>query len=432
MTSLAAPARRLRSTVDPVRWPDVAAVPPGRLRAAAARTLFARACAELPVRITEAGGQRLGAGGPGTPVMTLGRPADFYRRVGASGLIGFGESYMAGDWDSADLPELLTVFAARVSTLVPAWLQPLRRVAVRPVPSADSSTLRGARRNIARHYDLSNDLFALFLDPTMTYSAALFEDEMTGSPGCPPAADPAAALVAGQRRKIDRLLDLTGTGPGSSLLEIGTGWGELAIRAARRGARVRTVTISAQQHEFAARRVAAAGLADQVRVEFADYRELAGQYDAVVSVEMIEAVGDRYWPAYFAALARLTAPGGRIGLQAITMPHERMLAARRTHTWVLKYVFPGGLIPSAAAIEGNAAAAGLSVVERFAFGPHYAATLRIWRERFAANAAALAGLGFDETFRRMWTLYLAYSEAGFRSGYLDVQQFLLSPASVRS
>jgi cyclopropane-fatty-acyl-phospholipid synthase len=428
MTQLAATGR-VRPVADPDRWPDVAAVPQNRARAAVARRLFGRACSGLPLRVTQPAGPDLGAGGPGAPVMMLRRPDCFYERVGASGLIGFGEAFMAGDWDSTDLPGLLTAFAGHVGTLVPGWLQPLRRLAVRRIPAAEASTPGGARRNIARHYDLSNDMFALFLDPTLTYSAALFEEDAAGIPIRLLPGDPAApaVLAAAQRRKIDRLLDQTGVGPGSSVLEIGTGWGELAIRAGLRGARVRTVTISERQHDLAARRVAAAGLAGRVSVELSDYRELSGSYDAVLSVEMIEAIGERYWPTYFAALARLTAPGGRIGLQAITMPHQRMLAARHTHTWVLKYIFPGGLIPSLTAIRGNAAAAGLSVLDELTFGAHYARTLQIWADRFSAGAPELSGLGFDEVFRRMWTLYLAYSEAGFRSGYLNVSQLLLVP-----
>jgi cyclopropane-fatty-acyl-phospholipid synthase len=212
------------------------------------------------------------------------------------------------------------------------------------------------------------------------------------------------------------------------VLEIGTGWGELAIRAARRGARVRTVTISAEQRELAIRRVREAGLADRVSVELLDYRRVTGTYDAILSVEMIEAVAERYWPQYFAALDRLLAAGGRIGLQAITMPHHRMLATRRTQTWILKYIFPGGLIPSVTSIEDNVAAhTGLRVAERRGFGAHYGQTLRIWRERLLARQSELAQLGFDEVFGRMWLLYLCYAEAGFRSGYLDVSQFLLVP-----
>jgi len=433
MTTRADARRPPRVAPDPARWPDVAAVPRNPVRATVASELFARACARLPLQVVPSDGPALGAGRPGTPVMYVERPGDFYQRIGASGLIGFGESYMAGDWDSPDLAAVLTVFAGAVGTLVPGWLQPLRRLAVRRIPAAEDPTVAQARRNIARHYDLSNEMFALFLDPTMTYSAALFDEDAAGFPAIPPSGGPAtAALTAAQHRKIDRLLDLTGVAAGSRVLEIGTGWGELAIRAARRGATVRTVTISAQQQELAIRRLADAGLADQVSVELADYRELDGQYDAVLSVEMIEAVGERHWPAYFTALARLTRPGGRIGLQAITMPHQRMLATRRTHTWVLKYIFPGGLIPSLTSIEANAAQSGLTVTDCFSFGPHYARTLQIWQGRFLARSDELADLGFDDVFRRMWTLYLAYSEAGFRSGYLDVSQLLLVRGPVGS
>jgi len=431
MTLVAAHIETAR-TIDAARWPDVAAVPHVPLRAAITRQLFARACAGLPLRVIQAGGRPLGSGGPAEPLMLLRRPADFYHRVGSTGLIGFGESYMAGDWDSPRLTDLLTVFASGVGTLVPPAVQRLRTVAVSRVPPGDDPTMAGARRNIARHYDLSNELFGLFLDPTMTYSAGLFEEKTAGSPASPPAGDPAAggALASAQRRKIDRLLDLAGVGPGTRLLEIGTGWGELAIRAGQRGALVRTVTISAEQHSLAADRVAAAGLVGRVSVELLDYRELTGQYDAIVSVEMIEAVGAAYWPVFFRTLSRLLAPGGVIGLQAITMPHERMLAARDTHTWILKYIFPGGLIPSLTAIETNAAASALTLTSRLHFGLHYARTLQQWRERFEASATAgeLTRLGFDEVFRRMWTLYLAYSEAGFRSGYLDVCQLALTHA----
>jgi cyclopropane-fatty-acyl-phospholipid synthase len=417
---------------DPARWPEVAAQPRGLARAAVVRLLLARIAARLPVRVTLPSGEWFGCGPAGAPQLRLHRPRDFYRRVGTAGLIGFGESYMAGDWDSDDLTGLLTILASRMDTLVPPALQRLRDCYVRHHPADTDATQEGARRNIRRHYDLSNDMFALFLDETMTYSSALFDEDETGRPVAVPgtagASGPAGAvrlLTAAQRRKIDRLLDLTGVRPGSRVLEIGTGWGELALRAAARGAQVRSVTISAEQAGLARRRISAAGLAGRVSVELLDYRQLAGRYDAIVSVEMIEAVGERYWPDYFTALDRLLAPGGKVGLQAITMPHHRMLATRRTQTWILKYIFPGGLIPSVSAIEQNAAGAGLRVRGRRDFGPHYAQTLRIWRERFSAAAPALAGLGFDEVFARMWELYLSYSEAGFRSGYLQVSQFLL-------
>ena len=253
-------------TVDPDRWPDVAAAAGSPARAAVARVLFGAAVVRLPLRVHLPGGSLHGAGGPGTPVMRIRRPREFFRRLGASGLIGFGESYMAGEWDSTDLTGLLTVFAAHTAELVPPPLQRLRQLAVRRQPPGDRQTIAGARHNIGRHYDLSNDLFALFLDETMTYSCALFADP--SAPG---------DLAEAQRRKIDRLLDRAGVGPGCRVLEIGTGWGELAIRAARRGATVRTITISAEQRALAARPVAEAGLAVPGRGEQADQ---GGQRDA--------------------------------------------------------------------------------------------------------------------------------------------------------
>jgi cyclopropane-fatty-acyl-phospholipid synthase len=413
-------ALNVTPAADPGRWPDIAAVPRCPFRAAVARALFTRNADRLPVRVTGPGRVAFGAGKTGSPVLTLHRPADFYQRIGAAGLIGFGESYMAGDWDCDDLTGLLTAFASQVGTLVPRPLQALRRFYVRRAPAASDASEENARRNIHHHYDLSNELFALFLDETMTYSAGLFREADDGAPIA------ASILLAdAQRRKIDRLLDLAEVGPSSRVLEIGTGWGELAIRAAARGAQVLTVTLSEEQRALAAERIEHAGLAGRAVVELRDYRQVTGEFDAILSVEMIEAVGARYWPDYFAALSRLLAPGGRVGLQSITMPHRRMMATRYTQTWVLKYVFPGGLIPSVTAIERGTARAGLRVAGQRDFGAHYAETLRLWRERFCAAEAEVALLGFDEVFRRMWLLYLCYAEAGFRSGYLDVAQLLL-------
>jgi cyclopropane-fatty-acyl-phospholipid synthase len=410
--------------IDPIRWPDVAVARGSAPRAEIARLLFGAAAARLAIRVRLPDGRHVGAGEPGAPLMTVHNPGAFFTRLGAGGLIGFGESYMAGDWDCEDLTGLLTVFAAHVGDLVPTPLQRLRTLAVRRQPAADDQDKAGARRNIGRHYDLSNGFFALFLDETMTYSSALFE---TGDDGSPAADD--RLLGQAQRRKIDRLLDQAGVGPGCRLLEIGTGWGELAIQAAHRGASVRTVTISAAQHELAARRVAEAGLADRVSVELRDYRDVDGEYDAICSVEMVEAVGERYWDAYFTRLDQLLAPGGRIALQSITMPHDRMMASRRTYTWILKYIFPGGLIPSVTAIERSLnGRTRLRVAARQDFGPHYAETLRIWRYRFSTRGEEVAALGFDEVFKRMWLFYLCYAEAGFRAGYLNVSQLTLDRA----
>jgi cyclopropane-fatty-acyl-phospholipid synthase len=405
----------MNGTVDPIRWPDVAAVPGSAGHAVVARALFGAAVGRLPVRVRLPGGQVLGAGSAAAPVMVLHDPKAFYYRLGAGGLIGLGESYQAGDWDCADLTGLLTVFAAHVADLVPPALQRARRLVTRAQPAADDQDVPGARRNISRHYDLSNEFFALFLDETMTYSSALFAD--------------GDGLEQAQRRKIDRVLDLAGAGPGCRLLEIGTGWGELAIQAARRGATVRTITISRRQRELAAKRIAEAGLADRVSVELRDYRDVDGEYDAICSVEMIEAVGERYWDAYFTAIDRLLAPGGHAALQAITMAHERMLATRRGYTWIHKYIFPGGLIPSVTALEDSLARrTRLRVASRRDFGDSYAETLRAWRDRFQARQDEVTALGFDEVFYRMWVFYLCYAEAGFRAGYLDVCHLTLERA----
>lgn len=406
-------------------WPGLATPPHCPARARVAEALFRRAVRTLDVRIVLAGGERLGAGGPSAPVMRIPRPAAFFHRLGANSKIGFGESYMVGDWTTNALPDLLTPFAAKLSTLIPPTLQQIfRRYVEARQPREEQNTVEGSRQNIHRHYDLSNELFATFLDETMSYSAAWFADGPAD--GTVDNSDSPAELADAQRRKIDGILDMAGVKPGQHVLEIGTGWGGLATRAAQRGARVTTLTISAEQARLAEKRLAAAGVADRVQVLLRDYREARGCYDAVVSVEMIEAVGERYWPTYFGQLDRLLRPGGRVGLQSITMPHDRMLASRGDYTWIHKYVFPGGLIPSVPAIEENLARhTGLRIAERRSLGQDYARTLAQWRRDFLSRWKDVAELGFDDTFRRMWEFYLAYCEAGFRVGYLDVYQLSL-------
>ncbi|SEB76211.1 cyclopropane-fatty-acyl-phospholipid synthase family protein [Streptomyces sp. PAN_FS17] len=414
-------AERPRATpADPDVGPDAG---PSRLdvpappaatwpRTALTRAVVRRALRELPLQARFAGTGSVGKGGP---LLDVHDPGAFHRRIGSQGLIGFGESYMAGEWDAPDPVGVLTVLAAHAAELVPAPLQRLRGLWALRQPPSRRNTPDHARDNISHHYDLSNELFALFLDDTLTYSSALFR-------GFPAHWD---LLAAAQHRKIDRLLDLAEVGDGTRLLEIGTGWGELAIRAAARGAHVTSLTLSREQRDLARERVREVGLSDRVAIELCDYREARGSYDAVVSVEMLEAVGEEFWPVYFRTLDERLVPGGRAAFQVITMPHERMLAGRNTHTWIQKYIFPGGLLPSVKAIEWTVRDhTRLAVTRREGFGAHYAETLRLWRERFTERADEVAGLGFDETFRRMWTFYLAYSEAGFRSGYLDVQQYL--------
>jgi cyclopropane-fatty-acyl-phospholipid synthase len=418
--------RKSSVAIDSQRWPAVAKVPSGPLCTASglvANSLLRRAAARLPLRLLYPGGV-VGAADPTAPTMVIHRPDALARRIGRHGLIGFGESYMAGEWSCnespQDLTQVLTVFAGSLADLVPGPLQRLRPIAPAFRPRWRGTNREQARRNVAEHYDLSNDLFAEFLDETMTYSCALFNQLSARTPIWPD-------LAAAQRRKIDRLLDIAGVQPGSRVLEIGTGWGELCIRAGARGAQVRSVTLSVEQQRLARRRVAAAGLSDLVQIDLCDYRDaerVPGCYDAVVSVEMIEAVGYHAWPKYFTTLEQLVRPGGRVAIQAITMPHERMLASRNTHTWIQKYIFPGGLLPSTRAIvDITERHTGLRTVDMTSLRPHYAETLRLWRERLAQRRDALVHFGFDEVFGRMWELYLAYSEAGFRSGYLDVFQW---------
>jgi cyclopropane-fatty-acyl-phospholipid synthase len=401
-------------------WPGLDAVPSGlrtTVSAAVARRLFSTAVDPLPVTVVIEwpSGRRQVLGQDG-PAMTVRRPEEFFARLGRDGLIGFGEAYLTHAWDADDLGGFLTVLAADLPTLVPPVLQRARALVVARPPRAHRGTATNSRGNIAHHYDLSNDLFATFLDETLSYSSALFDDSFNED------------LALAQTRKIERLLDVTGVRAGTRLLEIGTGWGELAIRAARRGATVRSITLSSEQLQLATRRIAEAGVSDRVQVELCDYRavEERSAYDAVVSVEMIEAVGHDFWPTYFRTIDAALAPGGKVGLQAIVMPHDRMLATRRTHTWINKYIFPGGFLPSVEAIEQvTRTHTDLRLADRLSFGSHYAETLRRWDATFLAARDQVERLGFDETFQRMWHFYLEYSRAGFASGYLDVEQLVL-------
>jgi cyclopropane-fatty-acyl-phospholipid synthase len=404
----------MNTDVSP-NWPGCSTPSRAPLRAAIARAIIRRAVAGLPLRVQFPDGLWFGAGGATDPQLVVRRPEAFFARIAIDAKIGFGEAYMAGDWDTGpgtDLADLLTPLASKVATLVPQSLQRFRRLVERRQPANESGTPSQARQNIHRHYDLSNGLFTSFLDETLSYSSAMFED--------------GDDLATAQRRKIDAILDVAAVGPGCAMLEIGTGWGQLAIQAARRGANVTTVTLSTEQRELALRRVAEAGVDDRVRIILADYREVTGEYDAIVSVEMIEAVGLRYFPDYFATLDRLLRPGGRVGLQSITIAHDRLLATRDSYTWIHKYIFPGGIVPSVEAIEATLRThTSLAIVNRRDFGPDYATTLQCWRNRFLTNWRTIAGHGFDDIFRRMWEFYLAYCEAGFRAGYLGVSQFAL-------
>jgi len=410
------------------RWPTITHPPRAPLAATIARILLERTVGRLPVRVTYPSGASIGAGDHDSPELELIHPNALFARLALDTKIGLGESYMAGDWKAGpgtDLADLLTPFAAQLTRLVPQPLQRLRTIIDKRIPHSQENTVAGSRENVRAHYDLSNDLFEAFLDPTMSYSAAWFDEGES--------VVMATRLEEAQLRKIDGVLDYAGVRAGTRLLEIGTGWGALAIRAAQRGAQVTTVTISAEQLAFAAERVAEAGVSDRVDLRLQDYREVGGEFDAIVSVEMIEAVGEAYWPTYFATIDRLLAPGGKVSIQAITMAHERVLATKRSFSWIQKYIFPGGIIPSLQSIDETLAAhTTLRVTQRRELGPHYARTLHLWRERFIEQWPRVHRLGFDETFRRMWEFYLAYCEAGFRVGYLGVSQLQLTREPVWS
>jgi cyclopropane-fatty-acyl-phospholipid synthase len=388
------------------------------VRGVVARTVVKRILRGLPVTARLSDGHVYGAPlDEGRPVLDVTRPAAFFARLGHSPMIGIGESYMAREWSVAagtDLADALAPFAERLTDLVKPVFYNLRHT-VLPRGLNPSNTKDGARRNIEAHYDLSNEMFAQFLDPTLSYSSALFES-----------LDPRptlGGLEAAQLAKVDSILDSAGVHEGSRVLEIGTGWGTLAVRAAQRGADVTTVTLSVEQAELARQRVQEADVGDRVEVAVRDYRDQDGEFDAVVSVEMVEAVGEEFWPTYFATIDSLLAPGGRVAIQAILIAHDRLVATRNTYTWIHKYIFPGGMLPSTDAISRVLRKhTSLHVSNIRPMGPHYAHTLRLWREQFVRNWQGVQRLGFDDRFCRMWEFYLAYCEAGFRTGYLDVAQ----------
>jgi cyclopropane-fatty-acyl-phospholipid synthase len=392
--------------------PGALTVPPAPTapaRAGVARLLFHRTVSRLDgVEVVGPDGAPIRSE-PGAPRMTITSDA-FFRRLGRDGKIGFGEAYMAGDWYADDLAGVLGAFAARLTRLLHPHLQKLRRIYEPVLPHHERNTINGAARNISRHYDLSNDLFELFLDETMAYSCAIFE--------------PGDDLEAAQRRKFDAVCDLARIGPDCNVFEIGSGWGGFAIHAARtRGCRVTTATISREQLDLARKRVAEAGLADRVSVILQDYRAIQGSYDRIASIEMFEAVGEEYWPGFFATCDRLLAPGGTAALQTITMPHHRYLSTRHAYTWIHKYIFPGGMIPSREAIDGTLRrSSSLRVTAETDIGAHYVETLRQWRERFLAGVDDVRMMGFNDTFVRTWEFYLAYCQAGFATRAIgDVQ-----------
>ncbi|MBW4046617.1 MAG: class I SAM-dependent methyltransferase [Proteobacteria bacterium] len=334
------------------------------------------------------------------------------------GDIGFAEGFFRGQWSTSDLPGLLKLLLANRSAVEralhgSAWGTLLSRI--RHLFNRNSRS--GSRHNIHTHYDIGNAFYELWLDPGMTYSSALFSA-------------PGQNLQAAQDAKLERVLRQLDLPPGSRVLEIGCGWGSFAEAAARRGLRVDGLTLSTEQLGYAQRRLQAAGLAEQARLELRDYRDVGaiaptGGYDGIASIEMFEAVGETYWPIFFKTLASQLKPGGRACIQTITISEAIFPQYRRGTDFIQQYIFPGGMLPSQAAFAEQARRFGLEIVDSQAFGQDYATTLALWRERYLAQLDAVHGQGFDKRFILLWEFYLAYCEVGFAQQTIDVVQFTL-------
>lgn len=339
----------------------------------------------------------------------------FYPKIAAGGDVGAGEAFIRGWWQCDNLVGLIRMMIANDASL--RTIQSRWGVAVELWNRARhwfrSNTRSGSRRNIAAHYDLSNDFYRLFLDPTMMYSCGIFES-------------PTSTMHDASIAKLDRVCRKLRLRPGDHLLEIGTGWGGLALHAARNyGCRVTTTTISRQQHEYAAARIAEAGLENRITLLFEDYRDLRGQFDKLVSIEMIEAVGHRYYDAYFRQCCRLLRPNGAALIQAITIADRYYAAARDRVDFIKKFVFPGSCIPSISAMMSSIARhTDLTLVQLEDITPHYATTLARWREAFMQRRSDVLALGLRDAFIRLWEFYLAYCEAGFRERTIGNVQML--------
>ena len=333
-------------------------------------------------------------------------------RAVSGGTIGVAETYMDGDWESPDAGAFLELVLINTKVVRDYTNGPrgLFRLLEKFRHWLNANTRRGSQRNIAAHYDLGNAFYSQWLDPTMTYSSALY------SRG-------ANDLTSAQLAKYRALAEATGIGPGDHVLEIGCGWGGFAEFAASEiGCKVTGLTISREQLAFARERMAKAGLADRVELKFQDYRDETGTYDRIVSIEMFEAVGEKYWPAYFSKLHECLKPGGRAGLQIITILQEAYAEYRANPDFIQKYVFPGGMLPTREHLSSLGRQFGLSTASDIGFGHDYARTLAEWRHRFRAAWERIVPLGFDERFRKLWEFYFYYCEAGFRAQNIDVRQ----------
>lgn len=340
----------------------------------------------------------------------------FARKVFQGAEIGFAECYRDGLFETPDLTSLLAVLSTNYLALEEAI--PLGKFIMRiqrRLHFFKKNTRQGSRRNIHAHYDLGNDFYQVWLDPSMTYSSALFADARVNN-----------CLTSAQIAKYDHILDRLNLAPGAHLLEVGCGWGGFAEHAAQtRGVHVTAITISQSQYEYAKARIHKAGLNDLVEIKLIDYRDVPGQFDGVVSIEMFEAVGEEFWPIYFRTLKERLKPGGQAVIQTITIADDKFDLYRRTTDFIREFIFPGGLLPSPDRFLQEACQAGFSEAGRRSFGQDYAETLRRWRDSFDQAGQKVFSLGFDERFQRLWRFYLTYCEVGFDMRFTDVSQFHL-------
>jgi cyclopropane-fatty-acyl-phospholipid synthase len=358
---------------------------------------------------------RFGGLEPGPAAVMVLHNYQFAGRLIRNGDIGIAEAYLSGDWDTPDLTQFLYLFCVNYELIQRMLLdKPLARFVQLLRHWFNRNTKHQARRNIYAHYDIGNAFYSAWLDPSMTYSSALYEEDTTD-------------LTAAQHNKYRRLAEAIDLQPGQRLLEIGCGWGGFAEYAARTfGAKVVGLTISREQRDFAQKRIQEAGLGDKVEIRLQDYRDERDRYDRIASIEMIEAVGEQFWPKYFSQLRDRLLPGGLAGIQAITIQDSNFRTYRQEVDFIQRYVFPGGMLPSPEILKSLGERFGVPVIRERIFGQDYAKTLAIWRNNFRAAWPNLMPLGFDERFRRLWEYYLAYCEAGFLSGNIDVRQVVFA------
>ena len=370
------------------------------------------------VRVTAPSGRSALLGrGPQTAHVQLKSLRPLWQAASRGG-IGFAESYMDGDVAVDDLGHMMRFFADNYDQIAASGRGLFQvRGADKGWHRARSNTREGSKANISAHYDLGNAFYELWLDPGMTYSSALYPAN-------------GASLDTAQDAKYARVIEALRLGPEASLLEIGCGWGGMAEQAARSGAEVSAITVSAEQLAYARNRIDKAGLSGRAEISFTDYRDVKGQYDRIVSIEMIEAVGEEHWPGYFATLARRLKPGGSAVVQAITIREQDFGLYRSRPDFIQRYIFPGGMLPTAGIMQQMSEQAGLTFETIERFGASYALTLRDWRARFQAAWPQISALGFDERFRRMWEYYLTYCEVGFERGFTDVGLYrMVKPAA---